>query len=128
MRSRKLFLTLAALIALAVGSVALFAPALLLASKGVASATAEVWMREVGVLLIAAGVVSLLVRGEPDSPALRAVLLGNGLIQIGLFPIEIAAYQAGTIIALSGIVPNSLLHLVLGAGFAYHAFALRTAA
>lgn len=125
MFNRHLFLTLAATIALAVGGTALFAPAVLLASKGVlGNAAAEVWMREVGAILMAVGVVAWSVRKHPDSPTLRALLWGNALLQALLLPIEIMALAQGTITAGMGIVPNSVLHVLLGLGFA--ACAIRT--
>lgn len=117
---RKTVLTVVSLSALAVGSVAVFSPATLLAGKGiVANPAAEVWMRQVGVLLIPLGLIAFWVRGHKDSPTLRAVLLGNLLIQAGMFPVEIIAYRSGIIPKLSGIVPNSILHVVLACGLAY---------
>ena len=116
--SRQLFLTVAAVIALAVGGFALFLPAALLATKGVAPTPSTlVWVREVGALLLAVGVTSLLVRNHPDSPTLRAVLLGNALLQLALLPIELIAWWQGVIPLASGIAPNSALHVVLAAGF-----------
>ncbi len=120
--SRELFLTLASCVALAVGAFAVAFPRLLLAGKGVApGAAVTVWMREVGVLLVATGVTVFLVRAEPDSATLRAVLAGNCVAQLGLLGIEPAAYARGVITKLSGIVPNTVLHVVLAAGFAYYA-------
>ena len=84
-----------------------------------------VWVREVGVLLVALGVMALLVRREPSSPALRAFLIGNSVVHLGLFPIEIVAYRSDVITLLSGIVPNSILHVVLASGFAYFAVTMR---
>lgn len=123
---RSLFLSIASIIALAVGAFALVAPSALLESKGISSVPASVWTREVGVLLVAIGVIVFSVRNHKDSPTLRAVLSGNAIVQIGLFPIEIWAYQAGTITQLSGIVPNSVLHLLLAAGFLYYAIAMKS--
>lgn len=118
--NRKIFLTLAAVIALGVGSVALLFPADLLASKGtVPSVAANVWMREVGVLLLSLGVIAGLVRGHADSPTLKALMLGNLLVQLGLFLTEVVGYANGVITKLSGVLPNSVLHLLLAAGFAY---------
>jgi len=126
---RHVFLTIAALIALTVATLALLWPAHLLHGKGVApSAAAEVWIREVSVLLIALAVLVLMVRKHDDSPTLRAVLVFNMLVQLGLFPIEIAAYLDGVITRGWGIVPNSVLHLVLAACFAYYARSPRQAA
>ena len=122
--SRKTFLSFVAAVALAIGVFALFFPAALLASKGVApSAAAEVWVREVGIAIVAIGVATFLMRGAPDSPALRAFLVGNVVLQLGLFPIELLAYRDGIITKAFGVVPNSILHLLLAIGFA--TFAIR---
>jgi len=119
---RRTFLLVVSVIAMSVGAFALFLPSALLESKGVApSEAANVWAREVGVAIFSVGLVALLLRGHEDSPTLRAFLIGNALLQIGLFPIEILAYVHGVITKASGIVPNSILHLVLAAGFAYFA-------
>ncbi|MBK9615190.1 MAG: hypothetical protein IPO35_06615 [Uliginosibacterium sp.] len=83
--SRILFLSFATLIALGVGTVATLFPAALLESKGVAPTAATcLWMREVGVMLLAMGVIFVRVRTQPDSPTMRALMAGNLLIQLGL--------------------------------------------
>jgi hypothetical protein len=126
---RHVFLTIAALVALIVATLALLWPAHLLHSKGVApSAAAEVWIREVSVLLIALAALVLMVRRHDDSPTLRAVLVFNMLVQLGLFPIEIAAWFDGVITRAWGVIPNSVLHLVLAACFGYYACSPRQAA
>ena len=118
--TRKQFLSVVSFVTLAVGSLASFFPAVLLDGKGVAAnQAANVWVREVGVLLIAVGVTSFLVRGDEDSPTLRSFFIGNLILQIGLFPIEVVAYLNGTITRLSGILPNSVLHVLLAIGFSY---------
>lgn len=118
--SRTIFLTVSSTIALLVGLLATAAPARLLAGKGVAAEPATmVWVRQVGVLLVALGCLGLWVRGHPDSPTMRAYLGVNALIQAAFFPIELWAYRAGTITALGGIVPNTVLHAVLAVGFGW---------
>lgn len=120
--SRKHFLTFAAVVALGVGGVALTAPDVLLASKGiVANAAAGVWMREVGVALVSIGFIAWIIRDHPDSRTMRAFLWGNALLQLLLLPVEILAYAQGTITSLSGIVPNSILQVLLGLGFFVYA-------
>ncbi len=117
---------MAALIAVGVGGAALLAPDAMLASKGITgNPAARVWMREVGALLLAVGVTSWLIRHHEDSPTMRAVLWGNALLQLGLLPIELFAYVQGTIPALAGIVPNSVLHVLLAIGFVTFARAVR---
>jgi hypothetical protein len=121
---RKTFLFIFSLVATAIGGLALAAPATLLESKGVVPAAAtKVWVRELGVVILALGVVAFLLRGEADSRALRAFLIGNAIVQIGLFPIEIMATFGGVLTKLAGIVPNSILHLALAIGFVH--FAIR---
>jgi len=125
--SRFLFLTFAALIAIGVGSMALLAPDMLLESKGIGSnAVARIWVREVGALLIAVGVVAWLVRAHADSPTLRSLLWGNALLQLGLLPIEPIAYVQSVIPRMAGIVPNTVLHIVLAIGFITYARAIRS--
>jgi hypothetical protein len=127
--TRKTFLSLVSVIATAVGLLALAAPAAVLDSKGVVPAAAtKVWVREVGVLILALGIMTFLVRGAADSPTLRAFLIGNAIVQIGLFPIEIVAASAGVLTRVSGIVPNSILHLTLAAGFLHFARRVASAA
>jgi hypothetical protein len=127
LRYRTMFLTLSACVALAVGSLALSFPETLLETKGVAlpNQAAAVWVREVGVTIVALGVLMFLVRKHDDSPTLRAVLLGNAIVQLGLLPIEIRAYQQGVLGLVSGVIPNSALHLALFAGFVFFAMRIR---
>jgi hypothetical protein len=86
----------------------------------------SVWVREVGVLILALSAIVLLVRGQPDTPAMRAVLWGNAVVHGGLLPIEIVAWHGGVITRLDGIVPNSVLHALVAVGFVL--FALRVTA
>ncbi|MCP3140523.1 hypothetical protein [Pyxidicoccus xibeiensis] len=126
--TRKTFLLITSGIAFAVGTVALLLPGTLLAGKGVTPEPAPaIWVREVGVLLLALSAMAFMVRNHPDSPTMRTLLFGNALVHIGLFPIEIAAWQAGVITRLGGIAPNSVLHVILAAGFLFFARQVRTA-
>lgn len=124
---RSWFLSFVSLVALAIGLFAVAAPEALLAGKGVAPPldAAAVWVRELGVTILALGLTLFLVRNQPLSPGLRAVLAGNAVVHLGLFPIELAAHHRGIITRLSGVVPNSILHLLLAVGFLW--FATRTA-
>ena len=67
----------------------------------------------------------MLLRGQPDSQALRAFLTGNTVLQLGLLAIELVAFAEGVITTLSGVAPNSVLHVALGAGFAYFAVSMK---
>ena len=50
---------------------------------------------------------------------LQALMFGNLLIQLGLLVLEVVGYQRGIITELSGVLPNSILHLCLIVGFGY---------
>jgi len=120
--SREVFLSIVAGVAVCIGGFAVALPGRLLGSKGVTpTAAASVWVREVGVLIAAIGVTAFLVRDQPDSPTLRALLIGNVVVQLGLLAIEVIACARGVITRLSGIVPNTVLHAMLAAGFTYYA-------
>jgi hypothetical protein len=119
--TRNTFLTIASFIATAVGSFALLFPAILQESKGTLPNIATyVWTSEVGLLLVAIGIMAFLVRGQEGSPTLKAFFLGNFIIQVGLFLIELLAYFNGVITKFSGILPNLTLHVILAFGFAYY--------
>ena len=116
--SRQSFLTFSSVVAVGVAAFALGFPSGVLAGKGVeADRALVVWVREVGALILAAGVTTFLVRKAPDSIALRGVLIGNAVLHVGLLPIEVVAFSTGVITKLSGVAPNSLLHALLAAGF-----------
>jgi hypothetical protein len=120
--NRTTFLTASSIIAFAVAGFALAFPDALLVAKGVTpNAALVVWLREAGVMILASGVSVFLARRAPDSAALRALLLGNAVLHFGLFPIEILAYTQGVIPRLAGVLPNSLVHLLLGVGFVVYA-------
>jgi hypothetical protein len=124
--TRIAFLTCVGTLALAIGVFAVTCPAALLAGKGVApNPVAQVWVREVGVLILASGVFTLLVRKHPNSPTLRAFLFSSALLHAGLLPIEIAAWISGVLARLGGILPNSALHVVIAGGFLYYALTAR---
>lgn len=98
----------------------MISPAGLLESKGVVpNDAAELWVRQVGLLIFVLGVMSSLMRGHPDSPTLNAFLLGNAVLQACLFPIELVAWSNGLITRASGVIPNSVLHLALAVGFVW---------
>jgi hypothetical protein len=128
--SRKAFLTLTALIALAVGLFALAAPAILLGTVKLAapSGSANVMARTVGVLLISVGVLDYLVRDHEDSATLRAILVANLLLQLLIMPIDPLAYVTGVFHTLGSFLPNTILHLGLAGGFAFHLAKMRRVA
>lgn len=120
--SLNVLMTVMSAIACLVGILAVVRPVQLLTSKGAnVMPAAVIWMREVGVLILAQGITCFLLRNEPLSRAVRAFLVGGAVTQFGLLPIELVAYRRGALTRLSGIVPNSVLHAVLGCALLYRA-------
>jgi hypothetical protein len=115
-------LTFMSAVATLVGLCAVASPVRFLESKGATvNSAAVVWMREVGVLIFAQGLTCFLLRNQSLSPAVRAFLVGAAVTQFGLLPIELTAYWRGSLTKLSGILPNSVLHVVLGSVLLYRA-------
>ena len=101
---------------------ALVFPQHLLMGKGVEpDAALVVWVREVGALILASGIATLLARTAENSLALKSLLVGNAVLHFGLLPIEIIAFSQSVITNLAGVLPNSLLHVGLGVGFVVYA-------
>jgi len=122
--SLNLLLTCMSVVAIVVGVLAVARPARFLESKGATvSPAAVIWMREVGVLIFAQGITCVLLRNQPVTPAVRAFLVGAGITQLGLLPIELAGYLRGSLTKLSGVLPNSVMHALLGAVLLYRALA-----
>jgi hypothetical protein len=122
MMSRKVFLTIASIIAMSIGAFVLFAPEVLLVQVKMAppNASANVMARTVGILIFTFGVLAFLVRGDEDSPTLRSVLFANLILQLGILPIDPHAYATGAYQTLGSFVPNTILHVLLASGFAYY--------
>lgn len=118
----KFFLTFVAAGALAIGSVAAFAPEFLLAEvKQVApEPVALVMARTVGVLLLTVGALNAMVRTHRWSPTLRAVLVADLLLQVLIVPIDPLAFLSGTFQTLGSFLPNTLLHVVVASGCVYY--------
>lgn len=127
--SRKTFLTIASLIALAIGALALLAPVLLLGTlkAAVPNAAAIVMARTAGVLLLSVGLLGYLVRDHGDSPTMEAILKANLFLQLCLLPVDPFAYLNGTYATLASFVPNTVIHILLAAGFVYYLLDMRRA-
>jgi hypothetical protein len=120
--TRAVFLTLAGMIALGVGAIAAMTPEFLLTVMKGATATpaALVMVRTTGVLLVFAGVLSLLVRHHPPSPTLRSVLIANACLQAMLLPIDPLAWASGAFSTIGSFLPNLVLHSALLGGFLFY--------
>jgi hypothetical protein len=120
--SLNVLMTAFSAIAAGVGLFAIVRPVPFLESKGaIVTPAAVVWMRELGVLILAQGLTAFLLRHESVSVPVRSFLVGGALTQFGLLPIEIVAFRRGTLTRLSGVVPNSVLHAALGCALLFRA-------
>ena len=119
---RKTFLTMSSITVLLVGCFALAAPEVLLTNvkHAAPSEAANVMARTVGVLLVSVGVLNFLIRDHEDSPTLRAILIANFLLQLGILPIDPIAYASGAFRSLGSFVPNTVLHVLLAFGFIFY--------
>lgn len=125
--NRKLFLTIASIIAISVGGFSLMAPDVLLTSVKVAVSNPAtlVMAQTVGVFLLAMGFMGFLIRGHVDSPTMEVFLKANLFLQLSLIPIDPLAYMNGTFTTFGSFVPNTIIHILLAVGFAYHLIKVR---
>lgn len=116
---RKTFLTLAAMVACSIGTIALFFPTILLVEmKSVtASDTGVVMARTAGAFLLSFGVLNFLVRGHENSPTMASLLLANALLQLLILPVDPLAYAFGVYASVMSFIPNTILHIALLFGF-----------
>ena len=121
-RNRKLFLSVAGASAFAVGCLAFLAPRVLLLdvkAAAEASGAAVVMARTTGVLLLAVGALSWAIRGDEDSPTMRSFLAANFALQIAIMPVDPWAFATGVWGTPAAFLPNTILHILLAAGFAW---------
>lgn len=119
--TRKTFLTLAAIVALTIGAIALISPLTLIVDMKAATPNdvSLVMARTVGVLLIVFGILNFMVRSHEASATLKSILLANALLQLLILPIDPTAYFSGTYTSIGSFVPNTILHVALFAGFCW---------
>ena len=119
--NRSLFLTIVAAIATIIGSICLFTPEMLIVEvkHAIPSSAANVMARTVGILLVSIAILNFLVRNHEDSQTIKAILKANLVLQLGIMPIDPLAYAYGIYATTSSFLPNTILHILLAAGFTY---------
>jgi hypothetical protein len=115
--SRKLFLTIAGVLACFFGLGMLAAPQQVLSNMARDAREAELVLQWMGVVLFSVGIVNLLSRDDPGSRALRAVMIGNIVLHLLGFGIDVYHHLLGFVQA-SGVMMGAVVHGVLTAGFA----------
>ena len=117
--SRKLFLIVAGLLAVFFGLSMLVSPEQMLANMAKDAPEARLVLQWMGVVLVSVGCINLLSRNDPGSAALRAVMLGNILLHVLGFGIDVYHHALG-FVQTSGVIMGAIVHGVLTAGFAYY--------
>lgn len=113
----KVALTIGAVLAFLFGLALTFVPEQMLASFGLASSPAGlVLSRDLGVALVAVGVINWMARNAQPGPALQAILWGNLLVQVFTVVLDSWHITSGQI-SQAGWAGVGL-HAVLGAMFA----------
>lgn len=125
--SRKTFLTIAAVVACTIGTIAAVMPMTLLIDIKAAepSDTGLVMARTAGVFLLSFGILNFLVRGDGDSTTMTSLLLCNALLQLLILPVDPIAYAIGTYGSVMSFIPNTVVHLILLFGFLHYWSAAR---
>lgn len=119
--SRKVFLLISGIIGLLFGVYMIAAPAAMMKGVGApASEATNAVLQAMGATLIAVSIMLLAARNDAGSPALRGLLLGGFLMHLLELPVDWVAYNRGIFTEISGIIPGTVVHVVLGIGFLYY--------
>lgn len=113
---RSSFFLVTTIIAFVFGLMMLFAPLKAVEGFGmVPTFEAGLIFRTLGVTILSTGVLNFLVRDQPDSPALKAVLIFNVVLHgLGMAVDLLGVFQG--IIDFTKIIPGLLAHLFIGIG------------
>jgi hypothetical protein len=116
--TRKQFLLVAGVLALFFGASMLLAPQQMLANMAVDAPEARRVLQWMAVTLLAVGCINILSRDDPGSVALRAVLIGNIVLHVLGFGIDVYHHSLG-FVQTSGVAMGAVVHGLLTAGAAY---------
>ena len=115
---RQTFLTIAAALGTLFSLYMFFAPAKMMEGMGVQSNdTINVILQVMCVMLFTIAVITFLARRDEGSIALRAIIIGSIMMHIISIPIDWVAYQRGIFTQISGLIPGTIIHIILGVGF-----------
>ena len=116
--SRSAFLLVAGVLAAAFGTMMLVFPQQMLTNMARDAPEARCVLQWMGVVLLSVGVINILAKSDAGSPALRAVMVGNIVLHVLGFGIDVVQHLEGFVQA-SGVAMGGLVHGLLTAGFAY---------
>ena len=117
---RQTFLTIAAAVGALFSIVMIASPDKMMEGMGTTtSPVTTVVLQVVSVMLFSLSIITFLARKDEGSVALRAIIIGSIVMHLVLLPIDWIAYQKGIFTQISGIIPGTIVHFVLTAGFIY---------
>jgi hypothetical protein len=117
--TRSRFLLVAGILALFFGASMIAAPQQMLTNMAVDAKEARMVLQWMGVTLLAIGCINIFSRNDAGSPALRAVLIGNLVLHVLGFGIDVYHHFLGFVQA-SGVIMGGIVHGLIGAGSAYY--------
>jgi hypothetical protein len=117
--NRSHFLLLAGILAAFFGITMLVSPQQMLANMAHDAPEGRLVLQWMGVVLFSVGCINVVARKDPGSIALRAVMLGNIILHVLGFGIDVYHHSLG-FVQISGVIMGGVVHGVLAAGFVYY--------
>jgi hypothetical protein len=118
---RQTFLTIAAVVGALPAVLMITAPAKMMERMGSQpNDTTNVLLQILGAMIFSVSVTLFLARKDEGSIALRAIIIGNIIVDIGSIPIDWIAYQRGIFTQLSSLIPSTITHIIFVIGFIYY--------
>ena len=117
---RQTFFTIAASIGVLFSAYMILAPDKMMEGMGSQSSeTTNIILQVMCVMLFSIAVMLFLARKDEGSIALRAIIIGNIVMHIASIPIDWIGYNKGIFTKISGLVPGTIIHIILAIGFIY---------
>jgi hypothetical protein len=118
---RQTFLTIAAVVGALPAVLMITAPAKMMERMGSQpSDTTNVLLQIIGVMMFPVAVLLFLARKDEGSIALRAIIIGSIIMDVGSIPIDWIAYQRGIFTHISSLIPSTIIHIIFAVGFIYY--------
>lgn len=114
--SRPVFFIILVIIGLIFSALMLVIPTTLAIGTGLTgSAENAVLFRNIGGLILGLTLCNFLVRNEPDSPALAAILWMNLVVHVMAILADLSGYAQGAL-ALQNFLPGAVIHALVAFG------------
>ena len=125
---RSIFLLIAAIIAALIGVLSLFLPGKMAEGFGMTPSPMITFLiRELGAFSLCAGLLNFLVRKDPDSKTLKAILIFNMVYHFIMMPVNFVGLSE-SVFVLSQSIPPMIIHLFVGIGSFLYLSKMKTAA